>query len=340
MMIVLILIFLLVLFLPLLSGVVERNLEVFLFIMGLIAATLSGALNRDLFVEASLDPIKISVAVFGAGLLFKWFQRPLERGITGMNRVIPYRVFIALSVIFMGLISSVITAIIAALVLVVIVQALKMDHTSRIRYVVISCFAIGLGAALTPIGEPLSTIVVSKLDKNFFFLIDLIGPQVISALILLGLLAAFMVKKRADNEYSPKEYGREGHEEILLRALKIYFFVMGLEFLGEGFEPLIDRYLITLAPQFLYWVNMISAVLDNATLAATEIGHHMGILSLRAILLGLLISGGMLIPGNIPNIVSAGKLKLTSKEWAKLGVPLGLILMAIFYFSLFDFPLL
>ncbi len=29
----------------------------------------------------------------------------------------------------------------------------------------------------------------------------------------------------------------------------------------------------------------------------------------------------MLIPGNIPNIISAGKLGITSKEWARLGVP-------------------
>lgn len=336
----LIVIFFLVLFLPLFVGVVERNLEVFLFFMGLMAATVGGVFNGALFVKASQDPIKISIAVFGAGLLFKWFQKPMERWIKGLSRIIPFRLFIGLTVLFMGLISSIITAIIAALLLVLVVQALKMDRVNQIRYVVISCFSIGLGAALTPIGEPLSTIVVSKLDKNFFFLIDLIGPQVLSALVLLAILAALLVKNPAQNEYVPKMANQEGYEEILIRALKIYFFVMGLEFLGEGFEPLINEYILGLAPEFLYWVNMISAVLDNATLSAAEIGHSMGSISLRAILLGLLISGGMLIPGNIPNIVSAGKLKLTSFEWAKFGVPLGLILMAIFFFSIFEFPLL
>jgi predicted cation transporter len=39
----------------------------------------------------------------------------------------------------------------------------------------------------------------------------------------------------------------------------------------------------------------------------------------------------MLIPGNIPNIISGNKLGITSKEWARLGVPLGLVLMALFF---------
>jgi predicted cation transporter len=51
--------------------------------------------------------------------------------------------------------------------------------------------------------------------------------------------------------------------------------------------------------------------------------------------MGLLVSGGMLIPGNIPNIISASKLKITSSEWAKLGIPLGLILLVIYYVILF-----
>jgi len=41
----------------------------------------------------------------------------------------------------------------------------------------------------------------------------------------------------------------------------------------------------------------------------------------------LLISGGMLIPGNIPNIIAAHALHIKSTEWAKLGVPLGLVIM-------------
>ena len=80
---------------------------------------------------------------------------------------------------------------------------------------------------------------------------------------------------------------------------------------------------------------MISAVLDNATLTAAEISPEMSLEQIKAVLMGLLIAGGMLIPGNIPNIISAHKLKITSKEWAKLGIPIGLVMMVIYFGIIF-----
>jgi predicted cation transporter len=80
---------------------------------------------------------------------------------------------------------------------------------------------------------------------------------------------------------------------------------------------------------------MSSAVLDNATLAAIEIGPSMSLSQITGIVLGLCISGGMLIPGNIPNIVAAGRLKISMKEWAAVGVPIGLILMTIYFVALY-----
>jgi predicted cation transporter len=43
----------------------------------------------------------------------------------------------------------------------------------------------------------------------------------------------------------------------------------------------------------------------------------------------------MLIPGNIPNIIAACKLEITSREWAKIGIPIGLVIMGIFFIILF-----
>jgi predicted cation transporter len=91
-------------------------------------------------------------------------------------------------------------------------------------------------------------------------------------------------------------------------------------------------------PQILYWVNSISAILDNATLTAAELSPAMEITQIQAVLMGLLIAGGMLIPGNIPNIISAQKLNISSKEWAKLGVPLGLVVMLVYYVWVFYIP--
>lgn len=324
-------ILILVLFLPFTVHKVEKNLEAFLFIMGLLAAAISQVLTGALFTKALVDPVHITLAVLIAGLLFKWFQSSIEKGILGMSRAIPARLFIALVVIILGLISSIITAIIAAIVLVVIVSVLRLERKSEIRLVILACFSIGLGAALTPIGEPLSTIAVSKLNADFFYLLHLIGPDVIPAVILFGILAAIIVNPKGNGESLGASMESESYKEIFIRAFKVYLFVMGLTLLGAGFEPFIERYLLGLSPQILYWINMISAVLDNATLAAAEISPQMTDTTLISILLGLLISGGMLIPGNIPNIIAAGKLNITSSEWARFGVPVGLIAMILYF---------
>ena len=103
-------------------------------------------------------------------------------------------------------------------------------------------------------------------------------------------------------------------------------------------KVIIDKYILGISPEIIYWVNMISAILDNATLTAAEISPRMDIVQIQAVLMGLLIAGGMLIPGNIPNIICAGKMGISSKEWAKLGVPLGLVLMAIYFVWVFYIP--
>ena len=265
----LLIILLLVFFLPFTVHIVEQNLEYFLFVMGIIAAFVAGVMNTELFMHALKDPIKITIAVFVAGLLFKWFQKQLGNGIDWISHKMPFPLFIALIVIILGLISSIITAIIAALILVLIVSNLSLSRRHMIWLTILACFSIGLGAALTPIGEPLSTIAVSKMgmSDNFFYLLELVGPFIIPGVIVIGIFAAFVVKR--DNESSQNvEQETESYGEIIVRAIKIYLFVFGLTMLGAGFEPLINKYLLDLSPKILYWINIISAILDNATLAA------------------------------------------------------------------------
>jgi predicted cation transporter len=333
----LVVILILVLFLPFTVKKVEHNLEVFLFIMGIAAASISGMMDFHLIEKALVDPIKITLAVLIAGLVCKWAQAPLEKSILKMSKALSPRIFLALTVIILGLASSIITAIIAAIVLVIIINVLPLDRSSEIRFTILACFSIGLGAALTPIGEPLSTITISKLNEDFFYLLDLIGWEVVPAVIIFGLLTIVLVKPHQSSHGLESNQASESYKEIIIRSAKIYLFVMGLTFLGHGFEPLITEYVLGLSPMLLYWINMISAVLDNATLAAAEISPAMDSDMIRAILLGLLISGGMLIPGNIPNIIAAGKLNITSKEWARFGVPVGLIAMAVYFVVLFIF---
>ena len=135
----------------------------------------------------------------------------------------------------------------------------------------------------------------------------------------------------------PPRECRGGAQETPLEAaaqgLKVYVFVAGLVLVSKAFEPLADHYVPMLGTSTLYWINILSAALDNATLVAVEM-HHMPLERAREVLMSLLIAGGMLIPGNIPNIVSAGVLRIGSIEWARRGMPIGLLLLGI-YFAVF-----
>jgi len=329
----LIIILILVLFLPF-TKLVERNLEVFLFIMGILSILVSQVLDWPLVKEALVSPINITLAVLIAGLLFRWFQKPIESGVLWISTAMPYRLFIALFTIVLGLISSIITAIVAAIILVSVISVLRMDRESEIRFVILACYAIGLGAVLTPLGEPLSTIVVSKLDESFLYLFNLVAIYIIPGVIIFGIITAFLIKPRdpkALKEEVDSESEVESYGEIIIRSFKIYLFVMALTFLGAGFQPFIERYLLDLHPLVLYWINIISAILDNATLAAAEISPAMSQPTIKAILLGLTVSGGMLIPGNIPNIIAAGKLRITSLQYARFAVPIGLVAMIVYF---------
>ncbi len=64
---------------------------------------------------------------------------------------------------------------------------------------------------------------------------------------------------------------------MAIRALKVYLFVLALVFLGTGFMPVVDKYLVHVPAAALYWVNIVSAILDNATLTAAEITPAMSV---------------------------------------------------------------
>jgi len=97
---------------------------------------------------------------------------------------------------------------------------------------------------------------------------------VFPAVVTLGVVGIFFVRQIAEDteESLAAEEEEEKLGEVFVRAGKVYIFVMALIFLGAGFKPLIDTYLLKLPSQILFWVNMVSAILDNATLAAAEIG--------------------------------------------------------------------
>jgi predicted cation transporter len=355
-----IVIFLVVLFGPFKIRVIEHNLEVFLFVCGVLAMTISGlvkisgvetgwrleiikeALTAPLHVgEIFGIPIGIVQIVLVVGLIIYKWHPPIHNAIRKMTKVLSLKVMAFILIVGLGLFSSVISAILAAIILVEMINAMHLSRKSKVDLTIIACFSIGLGAALTPLGEPLSTIAVSKLSGSpyyagFDFLLKMLGIYILPGILAYGILGLFFLGR-----VDPKEHEIEGEDysetlkDVLMRAVKVYIFIAALVLLGDGFKPIIFEYFTKVPSMALYWINMASAVLDNATLAAAEIGPILTESQIKSVLMGLLISGGMLIPGNIPNIISASKLGITSKEWARLGIPLGLISMGIYFVILF-----
>jgi predicted cation transporter len=339
---ILILIFLLILFLPLLVKKVEHNLELFLLVIGSVTLMLSHflgpgpLLSFQLIESVFMEPVKITIATLIFGLAFRAIRDPMKKMIVTTELRLGPRLFAFLLIFTLGLLSSVITAIIAALILCEVVSAINLDKKYETRLIIFACFSIGMGAALTPIGEPLSTIAVAKLrgaafDGDFLMLLRIFGIYILPGLVLISVTGGFFRGKEVSRSESLVEDVEETLVHIALRAFKVYIFVMALILLGTGFKPMIDMYISKMPAPVLYWVNISSAILDNATLAAAELGPLMTLAQVKSIMLGIIISGGMLIPGNIPNIIAANKLGISSRAWAKVGVPFGLAMMAVYF---------
>lgn len=328
-----------VLLLPFAVKRVEEELELFLLAMGALSVTVSGLWSAHLLAEALREPVKIALAVLVSGLAFRAARSRIKTAVVSLVDRLGLGPFLFALVLGLGLASSAITAIVAALVLVEVVSTLRLPREEETRITVLACYSIGLGAALTPLGEPLSTIAVAKLagpphHAGFFFLAKLLGRWIVVGIVVFALLAAAQGATPVTSAFSLGQDAPEKRAGILRRAGKVYVFVAALVLLSTGLSPLVDRFVLGMRPEFVYWLNSASAVLDNATLAAAEISPRMGAKDLEFLLMGLLLAGGMLIPGNIPNIVAAGKLGIKSGDWARFALPLGLASMAVFYFCL------
>ena len=312
---------------PVLIKPVERNIEIFFVIVGALTAAASGQSSWALLRTAATAPIALTTAVLVFGAIARLTRPALDRGVKRLLRLMSTRCIFFILTIVLGLLSSVITAVVAALILVEAISLLKLDRKSEIAAVVLACFAIGLGAALTPVGEPLSTIAIGALHADFWYLARLLGWLVVAGILIIELLS--LIFPLRPGESLKAVHDAETWSDVAVRAGKVYLFVAGLVGLSWGFRPLVDQFVSRMPGSLLFWLNSISAVVDNATLTAAEIGPSLSAAQQRAILMGLLISGGMLIPGNIPNIVAAERLGISSREWARVGLITGLPLMAL-----------
>ena len=93
-----------------------------------------------------------------------------------------------------------------------------------------------MGAVLTPRGEPLAVITIGKLSAARLpcrFLVSLRSDfwmYIIPVILFLGILACRFVDKKADQLSENNQIGPEKPQELVFRTIKIYLFIMGLDF--------------------------------------------------------------------------------------------------------------
>jgi predicted cation transporter len=320
---------------PVVSRAIEEQIEIFFLAVAVLAMTFAGTWRWEAVRHAILEPVWITLAVIVAGVAFDQLRGLMDRAMVRVRARVAGRLLCAGAVFLIALLSSVITAIVAALVLVEIVGLLRLDARARLRVTVAGCFAIGLGASLTPLGEPLSTLAADALGLGFTGLFRLLAPYVLPGMLGCSIVAGLFASNEEGEGAAPAVvlalvHLRESFFYSCLRGLRVYVFVAALILISGAFASLALRYVPLLSREQLFWANTISAAMDNATLVAMEI-HAMDPARAREAIIALLVSGGILIPGNVPNIVAAAALRIGASAWAKVGIPMGFILLGIYF---------
>jgi predicted cation transporter len=313
---------------PILVKPIERNVEFFFLIVGVLTACVMGQFNAALVWSALSEPLSFTLAVLIFGAIFRLSREILDQLFRRMMLILDPRILCFCLAIVLGFLAAFITPVVSALVFVEAISLLRYDRWAEIAATVFACFAIGIGAGLTPLGMPGLAVVLLSLHAGFWYLAHLLGPFVVVGVILAAAPILFLPFASGQPLVATKAMDSWG-TVLLIRPGKVYVFIAGLVALSEGLRPFVNAYIHRVPEALLFWLNTISAVVNNSTLAAVEISPSLSMNQQRAALLGLLISGGALVTGNIPNIVAASRLRITSREWARIGVGAGAVLLIL-----------
>jgi len=322
---------------PVLIKPIERNVELFFLLIGLLTAAVMGQFNAALVRGALLEPLSFTAAVLVFGAAFRLSKAYLDDLLATVVELLAPRTLCFFLAIILGALAPLVTPVVSALVFVEAIALLRRDRAAEISATVFACFAIGIGAGLTPLGLPGIAVVLRSLHADFWYLTNLLGPFVAVGIVLAAapiLLLPFdpgqpLTEIRVEDSWNTV---------LLARPGRVYVFIAGLVALSDGLRPVVNAYVHRVPENLLFWLNTLSAVVNNSTLAAIEISPSLSVSQQRAALLGLLISGGMLITGNIPNVVAASRLRISSREWARIGVLLGGALLILCFAVLLMLP--
>lgn len=315
---------------------VESHLELFLLAVGAVAVTVSGGWSGELVRKTLSAPVYVSFIVVVVSVIFNNYSRYIFRVLFAFFRTLEPRYSFALLVFLLGMVSSLVSVTVAALVLAEVLQVVNLEHDTTVKITVFACYAIALGAVLTPLAEPMGLVINSALagpphNADFFFLLRHFFGWITPAICGLAVAAGYCARHAGTTMQMHIREDKENYTSILRRTLHIYMFVAALTLISAGLRPLAQSTITHLGGKVLFLANAVSVIIDNATLAAIEILPTISQTDLVYMVIGLAAFGSMLVQGNLPNIVAAEKLGIKSREWARVAVPTGLVLMGAYF---------
>ena len=324
------------LIMPLTSRWVESHLELFLLAIGAVAVMVSGGWSGELVHKTLSSPVYVSFIVVVVSVIFNNYSRYIFRVLFAFFRALEPRYSFALLVFLLGMTSSLVSVTVSALILAEVLQVVNLEQDTTVKITVFACYAIGLGAVLTPLAEPMGLVINSALSgpphyADFFFLLRHFFSWIAPAVCGLAVAAGYVARHAGTTMQMHIREDKENYTSILRRTLHIYMFVAALTLISAGLRPLAQSTITHLGGKVLFLANAVSVIIDNATLAAIEIVPTISSTDLTYMVIGLAAFGSMLVQGNLPNIVAAEKLGIKSREWASVAVPTGLVLMGIYF---------
>src|SRR5271157_1962528 len=177
---------------PVFIEAIERNVELFFLLVGVLTACTMGQFNAALVRAALSEPLPFTLAVLVFGATFRLLRDYFDQLLRRIIRVLDPRIFCFGLAIILGFLAAFITPVVAALVFVEAISLLRCDRRTEVLAAVFACFAIGFGAGLTPLGMPGIAVVLRSLHADFWYLTRLLGPFVVVGVILAAIPILFL----------------------------------------------------------------------------------------------------------------------------------------------------
>jgi predicted cation transporter len=235
-------IFVAVLLGPLLIKRIERNLEAFLFLMGICAVAVSRSWHIDIVEEAVQEPVVIGIvlSVLLTGLIAHYIRPKFLRSINDMllDRITMKVIFLEI-VVVLGLLAAIITPILSFFVLVEAVNHLPLTRKTRAKITILGCLSIVLGAALALVDGPSSAIAITKmqgaLPSQGFLPLELQSLYIILSILVLGLISMFFAEGKVNAMEKQTCKKVSAHKSIAIWGARVCMFTGALLLIGVAF---------------------------------------------------------------------------------------------------------